>query len=396
MKSRQRFVQLASSLAAGMLAGIVFCAGCSHELSLGERFQAELGSLHSRYQFPGATAAYALPDGTVEEFAVGLDDVELGIPMEPHSRMLAASIGKTFVGATMLSLARERLLTLDDPVSKWLGDRPWFDRLPNHDSITLRHLLNHASGIPDHVAIEKFGLAFRERWRSLDNPLSPEESIAFVLDHPPLFAAGEAWQYSDTGYLLLGLVIEEATGRNWYDEVKRRFLDPLELTRTAASDRVDLPGLAAGYLSKDNPFGLPPKTTSTPGRMLWNPMIEWSGGGFASNSRDLAAWGKTLFEGRAMDSPYLEELLLSVPVSEENPRTRYGISVAIHSDGPFGPSYGHGGWIPGYTSSLRYYPDLGIAVAFQINTDIGTVDGSTMLIEDMERRLVEIVAAAAE
>jgi len=384
-----------AGLLVAMMMGVVCTVAGAREPTTRERFQAELDSLHSRYGFPGATAAYVLPDGTVEGFAVGLDEIERGIPMQPDSRMLAASIGKTFVGATVLALAQEGLLTLDDPVAKWLGDRPWFERLPNHDSTSLWHLLHHSSGIPNHVESEEFARAFNERWKFPEDPFTAEELIAFVLDQPPLFAAGESWHYTDTGYLLLGLVIESAAGNPWRDEVARRFLKPIGLTRTQASDRVDLPGLAAGYMSEDNPFGLPPKTTSANGRMVWNPGIEGAGGGFVSNPRDLVVWGRTLYEGRAMDGDYLEEVLTSVPVGGEDSRTSYGISVAIHADGPLGPTYGHGGWIPGYTSSLRYYPDLRIGVAFQINTDIGTVDGSTQLVPEMERGLAEIVAAAS-
>ncbi len=367
----------------------------SNGLDLNTKFQAELEALHAQYRFPGATAAFILPDGTVDVFAVGLADVELGIPMVPESRMLAASIGKTFVGATVAALAEEGLLSLDDPVSKWLGDRAWFGRLPNHEFITLRQLLNHTSGIPNHVEGEQFALAFSKRWQLIDNPFSEEELIGFVLDQPPLFAAGEDWYYSDTGYLLLGLVIEKVTGHRWYGEVVRRFLEPLNLSRTKPSDRVDLPGLAAGYMAEENPFGLPPKTTSAPGRMVWNPRIEWSGGGFVSNSKDLAVWGKILYEGRAMEGDYLDDLLTSVSVADTDPSTSYGLAVAVHTGGPFGPTYGHGGWIPGYTSSLRYYPEYHICIAFQINTDIGIVDHSEPVVEDMERRLAEIVVAAA-
>ncbi|MCB2230321.1 beta-lactamase family protein [bacterium] len=395
MHHRQRTILLSSALLVATMISVAIFPSCSHQRPLKERFQAQLDSLHLHYRFPGATAAYVLPDGTVEDFAVGLADIEQEKPMTPQSRMLAASIGKTFVGATLLALAADGLLSLDDPVSKWLGDQPWFGRLPNHESITLRQLLNHTSGIPNHVESEQFALAFSERWQLVDNPFSREELIGFVLDQPPLFPAGEAWYYSDTGYLLLGLVIERATGYRWYDEVVRRFLQPLNLSRTTSSDRVDLPGLAAGYMVEENSFGLPPKTTSAPGRMVWNPGIEWSGGGFVSNSKDLAVWGKMLYEGRAMEGNYLDDLLASVPVADTDSGTSYGLAVAVHTGGPFGPTYGHGGWIPGYISSLRYYPEYDICIAFQINTDIGIVDHSEPVVEDMEERLAEIVVAAA-
>jgi len=103
------------------------------------------------------------------------------------------------------------------------------------------------------------------------------------------------------------------------------------------------------------------------GVMAWHTGLEWTGGGFVSNSKDLVVWAKALFEGRAIEGSYLDYLLQSVPISDDDPGTRYGIAVAIHENGPLGPTYGHGGWIPGYSSSLRYYPNHGIAVAFQSN-----------------------------
>ena len=361
--------------------------------ALKARFQSELDTLHKQFRFPGATAAYILPNGTVEVFATGLADVELEIPMTPQSRMLAASIGKTFVGATVVALAQEGVLNLDDPISKWLGDRSWFSRLPNHDMITLRQLLTHSSGIANHVDMERFRHAFRKNRHATTNPLSPEALIAFVLDQPPLFKAGEGWYYSDTGYILVGLIIEAVTGHSYYEEVTRRFLEPLQLTLTAPSDRRELSGLAAGYLAPDNIFNLPEKTTLLPGIMAWHPGIEWTGGGLVSNPGDLVEWAKALFEGHAMEGNYLGTLLQSVPISSDDPDTRYGIAVGIHENGPLGSTYGHGGWIPGYCSSLRYYPDCGVAIAFQINTDIGIMDSSTPVIEEMEIRLAKVVMA---
>ena len=379
---------------------IIMTISCNHKstnpLTLKARFQSELETLHDQYKFPGATAAYILPDGTVEVVATGLADVESKISMTAQSRMLAASIGKTFVGATVVALAQEGVLSLDDPIAKWLGDRPWFSRLPNHDTITLRQLLTHSSGIANHVDMEPFIHAFSENRYSITNPFPPETLIAFVLDQPPLFKAGESWHYSDTGYILVGLIIEAVTGHSYYEDVTQRFLEPLHLTLTTPSDRLELPGLAAGYMSPDNAFGLPPKTTLRPGVMVWHPGLEWTGGGLVSNSKDLVVWAKALYEGHAIKGNYLESLLQSVPISDDDPDTRYGVAVAIHENGPFGTTYGHSGWIPGYCSSLRYYPRYGIAIAFQINTDIGIVDGSTQLFKDMENRLAKVVIAAAQ
>jgi D-alanyl-D-alanine carboxypeptidase len=383
-----------------LVLAVVLATGCqdprpasSPDQPLGQRFQAELEALHGELKFPGATAAYVLPDGTEGVAAAGLADVEAGTPMTAHSRMLAASIGKSVVGAEVIALALDGRLGLDDRISKWLGDRPWFERLPNHASITIRHLLTHSAGIADHVYEEKFHQAFAAQWRDPGNPLPPEALVEFVLDRKPLFAAGDGWAYSDTGYILLGLIIEKAAGATFYEEATRRFLAPLRLTLTEPSDRRELRMLAAGYTAPDNAMGLPAKTTVAPGVMAWNPAVEWTGGGFVSHPRDLAVWAKALYEGKAMAGNYREELLRAVPVTGFfldliTGGIRYGAGVGIYEKTPLGPTYGHGGGIPGYSSSMRYYPKHGFAVAFQVNTDIDPDRFSG----DMESRLARVVA----
>lgn len=357
-------------------------------LPLSQRFQAELEALHAELAFPGATAAYVLPDGTTGVAAAGVSDVENAQPMTVRSRMLAASIGKSFVGAEILALAQDGKLGLDDAVSRWLGDRPWYSRLPNGDRITVRHLLNHTAGLHDHVYEEAFATALSKRWQEPGDPFSPEALVEFVLDKEPLNEPGEAFHYSDTGYILLGLIIEKAAGSSFYQEVEQRFLVPLNLDQTTPSNRRELKGLAAGYTAADNWLGLPTKSTNAPGVMAWNPALEWTGGGFVSSSRDLARWAKALYEGKAMPGDYLGELFRSVPVVPGE--ASYGAGVGIYQGTPLGPKYGHGGVIPGYTSSMRYYPDHRIAVAFQVNTDINRDDFA----EAMEDRLAKLIVAS--
>lgn len=355
-----------------------------------DRLQGLLDGFRQDHGFPGATAAIARPDGSVVMAATGVADEEAGTPMTSDSRMLAASIGKSFVAMTALSLESDGVLSRSDLVSRHLGDRDWFTRLPNHDTMSVGDLLRHTSGLPDHVHLESFQTEMASRMAGGSAAFTPEEAIAFVLDTDPLFPAGEAWAYSDTGYLLLGLVIEEAGGAAYYDLVAARFLAPLGLTATTPSNTQALPGLAAGYVGEDNPFGLPRRTMDAAGRLLWDPAMEWTGGGLASTSRDLAIWGHALFGGTAMADPYLDRLLDGVPVASDAPGILYGAGVAIYADTPRGPVYGHGGWIPGYVSSLRHYSDHGVTVAFQINTDVGIVDDSTDLVPALESALADL------
>ena len=145
-----------------------------------------------------------------------------------------------------------------------------------------------------------------------------------------------------------------------------------------------------GYTVPGNPFGLPARTADAEGRLVWDPGVEWTGGGLASTSRDLARWGHALFGGTAMEAPYLDRLLDGVPVAPDAPGILYGAGVAIHAETPRGPVYGHGGWIPAYVSSLRHYADHGVTVAFQINTDAGVVDDRSDLVPALEAALADL------
>ncbi|HEX2464112.1 MAG TPA: serine hydrolase domain-containing protein, partial [Thermoanaerobaculia bacterium] len=344
---------------------MVSCAPADDPDARVERFQAALDALRAETEIPGATAAYSTPDGAVRGFATGLANVELDSPMEVESRMLAGSIGKTFVAATAIAASREGKLGLDDRLADWLGTEDWYARLPNGSTVTLRHLLTHSSGLLDHVYLDPFRAAMDRTRGDATASLSPRELIEFVLDAEPLFAVGEGYAYSDTGYILVGLVLERAVGKPYYDQVRERFLDRLELTRTRPSDRPELPGLAAGYLETKNRFGLPSRVVGDDGSMRYNPATEWTGGGLYSNPQDLVRWAKLLYEGRAIDGDYLDELLHS-GYRGDDATAVYGLG-AYQYQTSFGPAYGHGGWIPGYNSAMRYFPAERFALAIQIN-----------------------------
>jgi len=377
----------------------VFLAGCAPPVCPGgdtrDLLVSELLEFRDTYEVPGITAAIVYCDERAVSAAVGLADREHKTPMTPETRMLAASIGKTLVAATVLSLKQEDRLELDAPISRYLNDEPWFEQLPNGDQITVRQLLNHTSGLPDHVQDLAFQRAMAERFSSDTAPFSADQLIGFILDGPALDEPGASWSYSDTGYVLLGLIIEDVTGVLWSDEVRQSILEPLALKHTEASDRKELERLAAGYAAAENPFGLPAKSTDDSGVMTWNPAVEHAGGGFVSTSNDLATWGSELFCGRAISSAALDEMLDGVELSPGKPAQKYGAGVSIESTEEFGVKTGHAGWIPGYVSSLRHYPQLGATVAFQINTDVGIADSDQDPVGYLERQLARLAQRAA-
>src|SRR5262245_1632375 len=295
--------------------------GEKHRLAqLEQRFRAGLDAICTKYALPGMTAAYALPDGQVVAFASGLADKESGAKMTVDTRMPAGSVGKTVVAAMVLGLAQDGKLSIDDKIKKWLGDEAWFEDLPNAREITIRHLLMHRGGLADHVYDPKWNGEVRQMVKSLDTDpdryFKPVELVKFILKRKPLFPAGQGFKYTDTGYILLGLIIERAGGQTYYEQARKRFLGPLQLKLTEPADHRHIPNLAAGYLSAKNPFGLPEKITAN-GKLRYNPATEWTGGGLVSNPQDLVRWAKALYEGRALRKPYLDELLATDPQDKD-------------------------------------------------------------------------------
>src|SRR5262245_2107449 len=184
--------------------------------------------LRADHDVPGINAAVRLRDGRVITASAGFADVENRTPLTPLTRMPGGSTGKTFVAVTAMQLVDEGRLNLNAPLSTWFQDAPWFATLPNARDITLAMLLSHTSGLPDHV--DDLGFALNAGWRRLKGDtdyIKPEELIGFLAGDEPVFPAGTGYNYTDTGYLIVGLILERVTGHEYYDELRARILDPL-------------------------------------------------------------------------------------------------------------------------------------------------------------------------
>ena len=328
------------------------------------RVQATLDSIRAGGAFPGMSAGLALPDGQVLSLATGLSDTALRTPLGPDALLLAGSVGKTYVAAVALQLVSEGKLSLDEPISTYLGTEPWFSRLPNAAAITVRMLMNHTSGLVRYEFKPEFT---RDLTANPDKVWRPAELVAYILDTEAPFPAGGGWDYSDTNYIVLGMIIERVAGATLNDEIARRLLRPLTLTRTVPSDRREIPGLAQGYAGPGNPFG-GTDAMIVNGKFAINPQFEWAGGGYAVSGGDLARWAKALYEGRAFDRSLVAAMVDGVP-AKLGPEARYGLGVIVRPT-PLGPSWGHSGFFPGYVTEMRYFPEHRIAVAFLINTSV--------------------------
>ena len=199
-------------------------------------------------KMPGLRAAVRHANGHIVRAAVGLADVEAAIPLNDTIGMPGGSTGKTFVAALAMLLVEDGILSLDEPISKWLGETPWYNELPNADEIRVRHLLSHTAGIPDYVDSENLKAAFVERMvRDGSVRFEPEELIDLVLDLEPRFQPGEGYHYTDVGYLVLGRLIEAASGRTYYDLLGERILVPQRLDEVRPADQSVLPNITPGY-----------------------------------------------------------------------------------------------------------------------------------------------------
>ena len=379
--------KLIPSLALCFLSTVLVQAQTTDTAALKSALQAKLDEWHKAGSFPGATLGVVLANGQSFGLAVGFSDRDAKTPMKPNDRMLAGSVGKTFAAATALQLIKEGKIGLDDKIEKYLGSEQWFSRLPNAKDITVRQLMNHTSGLVRYEFKEQFT---KDLTANPDKVWKPAELVAYLLDEKPPFEAGKGWDYSDTNYIVLGMIIEKVTGRKFYDEANRRLIKPLKLNDTIPQDGPRLKGVVQGYAGANNPFG-GTDAMIVNGKFVINPQFEWTGGGYASTTQDLARWAKMIYEGKAFSPDLLPQVVDGVAAPMLGRETKYGLAAIIRKT-PVGTSYGHSGFFPGYMTDMAYFPEQKIAVAVQVNTSVGRSLGkplSRVLVEVME-----VIAAA--
>lgn len=366
-----------------LLSSVVVCAQTTtNKTALESALQLKLEEWHKAGSFPGATLGVALPNGQSFGLAVGVSDRDTKMPMKPTDRLLAGSVGKTFAAATALQLVKEGKINLDDKIEKYLGRERWFTRLPNAKDITVRQLMNHTSGLVRYEFKQQFT---KDLTANPEKVWKPEELLAYLFDSKAPFEAGKGWDYSDTNYIVLGMIIEKVTGKRFYDEANKRLIKPLKLTNTIPQDGPRLKGVVEGYAGPNNPFGNTDAMIVN-GKFAINPQFEWTGGGYASTSQDLARWARMFYEGKAFSRELLPQVINGVDAPRLGRETKYGLAAIIRQT-TAGTSYGHSGFFPGYMTDMMYFPEHKIALAVQVNTSVGRNLGkplSRVLAEMME------------
>lgn len=178
----------------------------SEILSIQAKIEKVFSEHRAENDFPGVAISFVLADGRTGVVTCGMANVEENIPVTSSDRFLAGSVGKMFVAAVTLQLVENGKLSLDDRVEKWIGDEPWFQRLPNAPELTVRSLLNHTAGLPEYY--DQAGIADEIKGNP-NREWTPYDRLKYVLDQKPLFAVGEGWsgfrlQASDFSFQVSG------------------------------------------------------------------------------------------------------------------------------------------------------------------------------------------------
>ncbi|WP_159768619.1 serine hydrolase domain-containing protein [Streptomyces sp. HM190] len=268
----------------------------------------------------------------------GVGDLRTGAPVPPGEYIRIGSTTKTYVATVLLQLVGEGRLSLEDSVDRWL---PGVVRGSGNDGrrVSVRQLLQHTSGLPDYIADVVPDMSAAGYLKHRSTTYSSRQRVAFAMTHPPVFAPGTRWEYSNTNYILAGMVIEAVTGRSWDREVEARILRPLRLTRTYAPG--DDPRLPRPHARNYQQFeaaetGSGSSSASAPGSftdttLAYLPFDGDADGSLISTAADTDRFFSALLGGRLLAPAQLAEMRRTVAVPDtpgEAPGSRYGLGLA--------------------------------------------------------------------
>ncbi|MBX3189343.1 MAG: beta-lactamase family protein [Labilithrix sp.] len=258
------------------------------------------------------------------------------------------SVTKTYVAAVILTLASEGALGLEDPVAKFVSG------VTGGDEITVRQLLTHTSGLFNYTNDEQFLQVARKK------TFTPRELVDLALANPPSFAPGEGWEYSNTNYILLGMIAEAAGKAKIGALVRARVFAKV--------------GLAATFFDGEEPVG----GELAIGRDGWgrdvtrfaDPSWAWAAGAMVASPADTATWIEALGAGTFHDPATQAQML--VPTTTDDKNLGYGLGVMLFGraiTGGAGPGIGHGGDLPGYHTQAFYFPEKKTTLVAIVDSD---------------------------
>jgi D-alanyl-D-alanine carboxypeptidase len=347
--------------------------------------QAAVDTTAKKLLVPGAVVLLSTPQG---KFMVTYGTTKLGAKAPPRAgtHFRIASNTKTMTAAVILQLAQEGKLSLTEPISKYVPG------VPNGGNITIAELLNMRSGLYNYTDAPEFSATLD---RNPAKVWTPEELLAIAFKRPPNFPPGTAFQYCNTNYALLGLVVEKVDGRPLAKAMQHRLFRPLGLHNTllpaATTNTIPKP-FSHGYLYGSTSValvGTPPysadfKAAAIAGKVLphdytnLNHSFAAAAGGVISTSNDLAAWIRALVSGRVLNPAYQRRWQGSLQPEDPNKPNgqQYGYGIAQMRWGP-NAIYFHGGETPGYNSFIGYDPTNRVTLVVWTNLTVALNESPT-------------------
>lgn len=320
------------------------------------RLQQVLDKNKTVFAFPGAQAGVWTANGTwVGVTGSAAPDGRATPARDDHTRI--GSITKTFTVMLLLQQVDKGLVSLDDPIGKYVKG------LPNGDSATLRMLADMSSGIPSYTFDDDFQQKLFEHPETV---FTPQQLLAYVHGAEALYPAGTRVNYSNSNTVALGQVIEQVTGKSFAEALQDGILDPLGMSGTSfpgSSPVLPLPRLE-GITMQGQSEGKIANATN------WNPSWGYTAGAMISTLDDLRCWAVTLGTGGGLVSDSLQETRLASAnsnVPPNSPEKAYALGFGV-----FNGWIGHTGELPGYNSSIHYDPKTGTTVVVMVNSDIPT------------------------
>lgn len=289
------------------------------------------------HNIPGLAIAIAKEGNFVAEYYLGHANLEHRVAVTAQTVFEIASITKLFTAQAILYLAQEKLLSLDDPLHQYVPDIPqaWHP-------VTIKHCLMHQSGIASYTEVDAY-------WQQTKRDKSLAEVIDLVRHLPLRFSPGRRVAYDNTGFYLLGRVIEAVSAMTYGDFLKRRIFEPLRMHSTRINDYAAIiPQRASGYNVEDSIIVNKP---------FYSTSNTFSAGNIVSTARDLLTWRRSLFNDAILNATMRDMWWTAHPSHEQNER-QYGYSMGLGwflVDHPAGQFWGHNGNITGYASAFLHF-----------------------------------------
>ncbi|MCX5175918.1 serine hydrolase domain-containing protein [Streptomyces virginiae] len=322
--------------------------------------QQSLNALVRDDGMPAALASVQDPDGRTRTYTAGLGDLATGSKVPRDGQVRIGSNTKTFVAVVVLQLVGEGKIGLDATVDTYL---PGLVRGEGIDGrrITVRQLLQQTSGLPNYSNYLGDDVRY----------YSPRELLDTALQHPAEFAPGTSWKYSNTNYILAGLIVQKVTGRPLAEEIDRRIIKRIGLRHTY------FPAPGDASIREPHPHGYHREPADGPLRDITeiDPSWGWAAGQMVSTNSDLNRFFGALLAGRLLASAQLAQMRSTVPAEATfGPGGRYGLGLVSRPLPCGGLSWGHGGSFPGYETRGGATDDgraTNVAVTMQLTDEAG-------------------------